>query len=866
MPDLALVTADEALRLVQQQPRLAMRTARRVLTGAPADVDAAKAQWATGLAARELGDLITARVEIERAVAHAEPLEDHALTVRMIVSLALVHAFDGRIDDGLALLDDAESRADLPELAHVQMQRGVVLYWQGRIDEAMAAYDDAWSSLQRSPDDVLEARLRVNMGAALSWFGRLDTAAEHLGRAAALAGSLGQTLIAASAEHNLAHVEALRGDLPAAFSAFRTAEDRYGVAEAGDQYLDQLHLDHARALLQANLLDDALLSVARVVDDHRSAAALGEAHYVAAQVAFASGDLEAATTAAVRSREMFTAAGRTSWATLADALAMSACALGPPGKAPGDAAMEAADALTRMGYRIEGLRALIVAARARERDGDLEGAEALLVRLGRRRRLMSALDRMVVAQIAAACARRRGRDDATRRHVRRGLRTFVENAAALGAIELRARAAANGEALALQGMAMAIERGRPRELLDYLEITRSTTTALQRVRPPRDVVLAQLLADLRRTAHELRDSPPGARRAGLERDRALIERRIRNHTHQVRSAGSALSARLDLRDLAGYTAVEYGELGGRLVAVSIIDGRARLHELGPADGLRDDIEACSFTLHRLNRAQASTASRRAAWLALRTVSDEVVARVLPPRARSDESPLVIVPSASLNGFAWGASPSLEGREVTIAPSLASLTVGRGGGDAERLAPPAALIAGPDLRAADREVTAIAAISPGGRVLRGPEATVSAALAALDGARVAHFACHGTFRADSPMFSTLALADGPLTVYDLEGIPRLPSTMVLSACDAGASAALQGGTLLGLASTVLTFGVRSVIAPLTAVNDEYVVWAATAIHRGLMAGKCPAGALAAAVAGAPDDGARVAAMAFVALGA
>ena len=46
------------------------------------------------------------------------------------------------------------------------------------------------------------------------------------------------------------------------------------------------------------------------------------------------------------------------------------------------------------------------------------------------------------------------------------------------------------------------------------------------------------------------------------------------------------------------------------------------------------------------------------------------------------------------------------------------------------------------------------------------------LTALDGAWLAHIAAHGIFRADSPLFSSLRMHDGPLTVYDFEQLrPR-----------------------------------------------------------------------------------------------
>ncbi len=50
------------------------------------------------------------------------------------------------------------------------------------------------------------------------------------------------------------------------------------------------------------------------------------------------------------------------------------------------------------------------------------------------------------------------------------------------------------------------------------------------------------------------------------------------------------------------------------------------------------------------------------------------------------------------------------------------------------------------------------------MLAGGSATTARVLAAIDGAGLAHIAAHGTFRADSPMFSSLRLDDGPLALH------------------------------------------------------------------------------------------------------
>ncbi|MFD7656727.1 CHAT domain-containing protein [Actinosynnema sp. NPDC059797] len=160
---------------------------------------------------------------------------------------------------------------------------------------------------------------------------------------------------------------------------------------------------------------------------------------------------------------------------------------------------------------------------------------------------------------------------------------------------------------------------------------------------------------------------------------------------------------------------------------------------------------------------------------------------------------------------------------------------------------AVLAAGPRLPAAPAEIAEIAAITPltGGRasVLVGADATVDAVAAAMDGAPLAHVAAHGSFRADNPLFSALELADGPLTVYDLERLRTPPARVVLSACDSGLSAVRPGDELMGFTAALLGLGTRTLIAPVVPVPAEVTTSLMVDLHRRLSAGEPPSEALA-----------------------
>ncbi|MEU6455841.1 CHAT domain-containing protein [Streptomyces sp. NPDC047065] len=138
------------------------------------------------------------------------------------------------------------------------------------------------------------------------------------------------------------------------------------------------------------------------------------------------------------------------------------------------------------------------------------------------------------------------------------------------------------------------------------------------------------------------------------------------------------------------------------------------------------------------------------------------------------------------------------------------------------------------------------------VLEGDAARVPRVLRELDGAALAHIAAHGTFRADSPLFSSLRMADGPLIVHDLERLDRSPYRIILSCCDTARFASVGADELLGLVTALLPLGTAGVVACSAPVNDAAVVPLMLTLHKGLDAGLSLAEALRDARAALPGD--------------
>jgi CHAT domain-containing protein len=217
-------------------------------------------------------------------------------------------------------------------------------------------------------------------------------------------------------------------------------------------------------------------------------------------------------------------------------------------------------------------------------------------------------------------------------------------------------------------------------------------------------------------------------------------------------------------------------------------------------------------------------------------------------AHVGDGKVIVVPPGKLHAVPWDLLPRLRSRAVSVAPSAASWLRARRAAthDIQNLeAGPVVLVRGPGLASQGAEVPQLAAdYAADARpvVLGDGTATAARVLKAIDGARLVHIAAHGTFRADSPLFSALRLDDGPLTVYDLERLRLGPRQLVLSSCDSGVVAPAGADEVLGLASSLIPLGTAAIVASVVPVNDLAVVPLMIALHRELRGGSSLAEAL------------------------
>jgi CHAT domain-containing protein len=263
-------------------------------------------------------------------------------------------------------------------------------------------------------------------------------------------------------------------------------------------------------------------------------------------------------------------------------------------------------------------------------------------------------------------------------------------------------------------------------------------------------------------------------------------------------------------------------------------GKVRQFAAGQAADAIRAADFARFALRRIARSRPED-DLDSALSILATAGPRLQQALLGPAIRQlGDGPLVIVPSGKLHAIPWALLPALRDRVVSVAPSAAAWMRAHTAPEPERHN--VTLARGPGLASDGAEVPAVAGLYDDVTVLAGAEATAEKVLYALDGAWLAHVAAHGIFRADSPLFSSLRMHDGPVTVYDFEQLRQAPYRLILSSCDSGALAPAGADELLGLVSTLLPLGTAGIVAATLPLNDRAVVPVMVGLHRHLGAGR------------------------------
>jgi CHAT domain-containing protein/tetratricopeptide (TPR) repeat protein len=834
---------------------------------------ACMAERALGLAARGEHDLDGSLAHLRRAVRIADHHGLAGLAAEARTSLGGTLALRGRHAAALREFDRAMPALSGLALARLQMQRATVLMMQDRYNEALEGWRRALPELRRAGDLTSQATLLGNRGLVHAYRGEPSAAERDLTEAERLHVALGEERAAADIRQNLGFIAARRGDVPTALAWF----DRADAWFRGRGFVDPIGLrDRCEALLAARLIDEARELAEQAVKELervRITAALAEAQLMLAEAALLDGDAATARTASRQARRGFVRQQRSLYALLASYAELRAARLaGERSPAMLAAARRVANALAQTGWAVEALDARLMA-----------GSLALeLGRLGVARRELELAGRVRGGPVALRSRASHARAllrlaDGDRRRaeaaVRAGLRALDVHRAALGASDLRAHASGHAAELARLGTRLALQDADPARVLGWAERWRAGALHLRPVRPPEDSQLAADLAALRVVTTEIdRTALAGRNTAGLLRQQRAIEASVRARARHATALGlapaSSTSGVRELgRRLGEHALMEYVRLDDELHVVTLVAGRCRLRRLGRPDEVTTELEYLRFALRRLAAGRGAATSQATTRQALNHAGvrlDELL--IVPIRDEIGDRPLVVVPTGTLHAVPWSALPSCVGRPVTVAPSatiwhrIASLP------DVDR-SRRVALAAGPGLPDALREVERLQLDYPNAESLTGADATVAAVTAALESADLMHLAAHGRFRADNPLLSSLMLADGPLTVYDLEALSRVPDCLVLSACDAGLSEVRAGDELMGFAAALFSLGTRTLVAAVAPVPDGETRPFALAFHAELRAGMSPAKALARSVAqSAPTDAAFAASRSFVCFGA
>jgi CHAT domain-containing protein/tetratricopeptide (TPR) repeat protein len=849
---------------------------------------AALCDWGSGIAALVGGRMEAAVRRLDDAEARfqrlCQPHTAGSTQVSKLIALAMLGRYEEAIETGLRARDRFLEHGDLVAAGKVENNIGNIYFRRDRYHEAEQFQSAARARFAAAGVPRLLAKLDNCLANTHVALHRFRSAEQLYQQALDYAEAEGMTATLAEIEGNMGAFALFQGRYDRALDLLERSRRRYAALGMPHQSA-VAELELADAYLELNLSAEALAVYNRVAptfaelgmraEQARALAQGGRAAILTGDAAEAHGLLEEARKLYAAEDNMVGEAYVTlteAQMRLAEGDHVSTAVLAAQAEAP----------LARAGTWRRLLLARWLRGEAARAQGQERLAQILL------ETTLKEAEAQALPQIAERChtslgllAAARGETARAEASFRRAVSLIEDLRAPLPAEEFRTAFVADKLAPYDELVRLCLSDGRTTDALCYTERARSRAlvemlSGALAVHPrPRDEFEAALFEQLDTMREELNwfysriNRPPeGDTSRGAAAMQALHdavrerETRTLEIMRQLQQRGGAPAlGRTDPLDVQGLqrslgsdtALVEYTSLGGELLAfvvtgekIEVVRGLADERAVAEALGqFRFQVGSLRYGSARM-RSHLSALEGRARQH-LRTLYDLLLRRVEPLLG---ERRLVVVPHRALHYVPFhalddGDSYVVERREVSYAPSASVLgyCLARPERPFER-----ALLMGVADEQTPRvrdEIDALAPLFPEATALLDARATVGALRERAPSADLLHLACHGQFRPDSPLFSSLRLGDGWLTVRDAYTLDVGASLVTLSACETGVSAVAPGDELLGLVRGFFYAGAPSLVLSLWTVDDEATAELMKDFYTSLRAGARPAAALRAA---------------------
>ena len=784
------------------------------------------------------------------------------LRIRVLITRSWTELEVNGLGPALTMLRDAREQAVaiddrlLVALSHVQ--EGVIHVRGGDWAASLTALNGVGDD-EQALNPSQRCALLINRGMAHLGLGHTSAAEADLTRAAEIAAAHGYADQEFKARHNLACLAFVDGDLARALVLMRAA-DRMDAAVSRDR----ARLDHAEVLLEAGLVDKArsvlpdALESARS-DDHRLE--VGEISARLARCDLLVNDLDGAR------RHIRTAVAAYRTRQVEELVRDAALIRSTIDVAAGhDLGAVITDLARRNGQattgRVADRAAVRLEAEARLLSGDVDGAELRLATLARTNR-DSLAARLHETLVRARLDHARGRQVEAERRITTGNRLLAAHQFQSSSLDVRAALALHGRRLAAFDVERALESDDGDGILTSIERWRAISHRINPVTTSTDPELTAMTRELRRLRRVAAERE-GHASAELVQEIAQLEDHVAQREWTLTVGGSSAGtlppvdadeARAAASDRDA-TVVEFFETGDELWTIVLDDGSLAVSRTGTISVVGRQLAR----LRRDLRARAMLAAGSPMEAALNRASAASLAAVDttlnpagPALGRSADRRVVVIPSGALAAVPWSLLPSLRGRPVTVAPSLTRWVRGPSRSSAADWSVPAAALYGPGLARTGPEIRAVRGFWSADPVATDNRpATSEEVVTALGRSRVVHLAAHGVHEAQSPLFSSVQLADGPVFAHEFPR-PVAAEHISLAACDVGQFSTRPGDEPLGLAIALMALGATSVLAAVSPVADSVAADAMVAYHRVLSTGADAAEAWAGVVREHPAAG-------------